>query len=1316
MLAAAVVLAALFAAAVPGYASGGPGAPKATAAMGGPAHCWTGGDDGAPDPCDHATGGRPYDAVNLYSGNLTIWDTPAYYESVGDAIPFTVFYNASVPKGMGVYVRLPFGGGLWNHSYNVYVVAYDGASIHGAYVAEGNGWVHFFTLNVDGTYTAREGIEDTLVKTYSGSTWTGWKLTRLDNHKLNFTTSGELTSIADRNGLTWTLSYTGTGATRRLSSIADPCNRATTLDYTYYSGPNCYVLTGVNMPGGVSAQFGYTTVGYSLTLTSITDAVGDTYYFGYSSLRVISRTDPSGRETDYVMGNDGAGNLRVTSISIAGDTDSAVQYTYDWSGAHPTERWTYVKRTKDGAVVQTRYVHSADINTPSAQGTLLNKIEDYGNSPHLNLTQTWAYDSQMRLCRYRDSYEPETGGKSHRHFFEYNDSYSPWRVTKYIDPENSDAGESGTPSSNCPGFLYQYDREADGDPLADGLHLGRLTKITTPASRVTDLTFESGSSRLSSIVIRDEDAYESPVDRTTSFAYYSGSDPVYRRYKLQSVTDGESNVTSYYYDSNGYLDYMEPPFGNDLDVTANDVGDITAVTDGNGNTTSFAYDGIHRLTSTTYPDVGAGQKTRTFDWTCCGLDLVTDENGVQTKYEYDDYTRRLWKVHEDYTGLNYLTTYGYDEVGNLTTVLNARGKTTTYWYDAANRPYHVDYPDGTHESWTNRDDRRVASHTDARGRVTYYHYDADDRPATVGSTEAVDYPNDTDVDIGRDEDGLVTSLSDASGTSSLVYYPSTWLKSLTDGAGKAVTYDYNGVGNVGTMWTPDGLGFAYGYNAINELASVETPSGVAVSMDYDDAGRLSRITRPGSYIDYQYNARNWVTAVLNRTTGGSTLYDARYYYNDGSLWDHVGNPLLRTEDFGSGLWTTTLGYDNVYRQTQETLVGPNSTTVSDLGYGYDAVGNRTTRTKDGVPVTYTYDNNDKLTSANDGSSFGYDGAGNMTSVSGPLGSWTLSYDDESRLSAVSYPDGADSFTYNALGQRTRASLDGTILRYVYNGDRVLEETSDAGSVLARHTTASGSYYGPWLHMWRSDGSSRFPLFDAVGSARGLVDASAAVTDSYVLDSFGSPTAAATATVNPYRYGGAWGYITDTPGSGLLQLGARYYSPELGRFIQQDPVGDGMNWYAYAGNNPLAYIDPYGLFTINGFGGQPWLIFDRGTGKQLGMSARATASGIIRGVTLGGISPDWRDPCDPWANWSRNWGTVSGVAIAGALAAEASGFNPEFRALPKSGGFEIKWTSNFRTGWHRLPEDVEGWGGRNLPHYHRRGPGGIGAHHPWEKGW
>ena len=47
-------------------------------------------------------------------------------------------------------------------------------------------------------------------------------------------------------------------------------------------------------------------------------------------------------------------------------------------------------------------------------------------------------------------------------------------------------------------------------------------------------------------------------------------------------------------------------------------------------------------------------------------------------------------------------------------------------------------------------------------------------------------------------------------------------------------------------------------------------------------------------------------------------------------------------------------------------------------------------------------------------------------------------------------------------------------------------------------------------------------------------------------------------------------------SNLYYYGARYYDPYIGRFTQRDPIGDGVNWYAYTENNPLRFIDPDGL--------------------------------------------------------------------------------------------------------------------------------------------
>jgi RHS repeat-associated protein len=199
----------------------------------------------------------------------------------------------------------------------------------------------------------------------------------------------------------------------------------------------------------------------------------------------------------------------------------------------------------------------------------------------------------------------------------------------------------------------------------------------------------------------------------------------------------------------------------------------------------------------------------------------------------------------------------------------------------------------------------------------------------------------------------------------------------------------------------------------------------------------------------------------------------------------------------------------------------------------------------------------------------------MTSVSGTMyGSKTLVYNDDNRLTSLTYGGVTDLYYYTYAGLRYRARLGGTYYRYLYNGERVLEDLNDSGTMQARYTTENDSYYGQWLHLYRPSGTlSRFPMYDNIGSTRGLLDASGAATDWYELDTFGRQVSSSGSTPNPYRYGAAWGYITDP--SGLLQLGQRFYWPEVGRFVTQDPKQDEINWYNYAGGNPLTAIDPEG---------------------------------------------------------------------------------------------------------------------------------------------
>jgi len=76
-----------------------------------------------------------------------------------------------------------------------------------------------------------------------------------------------------------------------------------------------------------------------------------------------------------------------------------------------------------------------------------------------------------------------------------------------------------------------------------------------------------------------------------------------------------------------------------------------------------------------------------------------------------------------------------------------------------------------------------------------------------------------------------------------------------------------------------------------------------------------------------------------------------------------------------------------------------------------------------------------------------------------------------------------------------------------------------------------------------------------------------------------------------------------------------------------------------------------------------------------MSAKATASGVITGVTMGAWSPDWRDPCDQYGSFSRNVGIGSGVAL-GIVAANPSAARGSFQPFWRYTGPK----SNPASGW------------------------------------
>ena len=101
---------------------------------------------------------------------------------------------------------------------------------------------------------------------------------------------------------------------------------------------------------------------------------------------------------------------------------------------------------------------------------------------------------------------------------------------------------------------------------------------------------------------------------------------------------------------------------------------------------------------------------------------------------------------------------------------------------------------------------------------------------------------------------------------------------------------------------------------------------------------------------------------------------------------------------------------------------------------------------------------------------------------------------------------------------------------------------------------------------------RAVLTDALGSTVALLDASGAVQTQYTYEPFGATSTSGAVSANPAQYTGR-----ENDGAGLYYYRARYYDPNAGRFISEDPIGfeAGINFYSYAFDSPINLRDPSG---------------------------------------------------------------------------------------------------------------------------------------------
>lgn len=684
----------------------------------------------------------------------------------------------------------------------------------------------------------------------------------------------------------------------------------------------------------------------------------------------------------------------------------------------------------------------------------------------------------------------------------------------------------------------------------------------------------------------------------------------------------EGNSVEYTYDCANRVLTETTPSGTITNSYNSRTGLLSTITDAKGNITSYTYDNMGRLyletsqnkrTDYFYDEAGNPSQIRTY----------TDaKNYNVTKNIYDNRGRLSASITEPKHGEEIITKYTYDPAGKVLSVAQGLSgindtpskdnhRITEYVYDVFGNLVCETDPLGQSDEYTYDVHKNLVQSRDKNGTVFTYTYDVLSRLLSKSYTTA---DGETDsVSYSYDMLGNMLTMIDNQGEILYNYDDiGNVLSEISGDISKAYTYDANG-NMTSYRLDIDGeqkQGIAYTYDLSDRVSQIADGS-VVTSYTYDANGNIltENVTEGNSVrklTEFTYNPLNM--PLYKKVSTGSDFeeYDMTYDYSGNAV--KVNSKIYNNAKNKTHNNSVSYTYDGTNRLIKEQYSNGDL-----IEYFYDEFGNMSSKINGDVTTTYEYDKNNQLTQQNEKNpdsdienitKYFYDYNGNMIFeikeiVNVPHNPKSnlfkleqdyselmssFEYDGWNRLKNVTNKNCFAQYTYRGDNLRNSKTIiidnQPTTTDFVYNGmDIVYDATDDTSNTYSR---------GLLGITFRTDGQNQQSFFrtNQHGDVSAVTNADGSLLTSYRYDAYGNIISESNSNDdNPFAYCGE--YLDKE--TGLIYLRNRYYDPEVGRFITQDPIKDGLNWYVYCNSNPVMFVDPSGhsIDTIVDVAGAVW---------------------------------------------------------------------------------------------------------------------------------